>query len=248
MATIIAIANQKGGVAKTTTAVTLAHGLSQRNYNVLLADLDPQGQCASFLGMEQEPGVFNLLVTRLPMRDIVRSTGRENLWLLPGSKRTETAQYVLNMEDRRKDVLTETLSRAGVNSGRTHYIVLDTAPAVGLLQANALYAADVLILPAATDWPAIEGVAEILKSIEALERPTPPTIRILPTFYDSVTKESKANLRHLQDTFSDVVLEPIHRATILRECAALGKTVLEHAPLSRAAKEYMGLVWGIIDG
>jgi chromosome partitioning protein len=85
-------------VGKTTTAVTLAHGLAAKNYTTLLVDLDPQVQCASHLGMDQEDGVFNLLVNRPPMRDVARTTGRPNLWLLPGSKRSKTAEGLMVIE------------------------------------------------------------------------------------------------------------------------------------------------------
>jgi len=244
---VITVANQKGGVGKTTTAVTLAHGLARRNYNVLLVDLDPQGQCASLLGMDQEPGVFNLLVSSPRLRDVVRSTGREGLWLLPGNKRTETAQIVLTAESRRKDVLAQIFSSSAIDSGRLHYVVMDTAPAVGMLQANALYAADLLVLPAALDFLALEGVAEVLNTLEALQRPGAPAVRVLPTFYDQVTRESKTNLARLHEAFSGAVLTPIHRATILRECAAMGRTIFEHAPKSRAAQEYEALVQEVTD-
>jgi len=244
----IAIGNQKGGVGKTTTAVTLAHGLAMKNYNVLLVDLDPQGQCASLLGMTQESGVFNLLVNHPPMRDVVRSTKREGLWLLPGNKRTETAQVVLTVEGQAKRVLADIFSSPALDSSRLHYIILDTAPSVGILQSNALYAADLLILPTAVDFLALEGVVEILNTLEALERPTPPVVRVLPTFYDQVTKESAANYTQLQGAFGPKVLPPIHRATVLRESAAMGRTIFEHAPDSRAAKEYEALARGVANG
>ncbi len=245
---IITVANQKGGVGKTTTAVTLAHGLAVQNYNVLLVDLDPQGQCASLLGLAQEPGVFNLLVNRPPLRDVVRSTRRDGLWLLPGNKRTETAQIVLTMEGQPKRALARVFSNPAVNSHKLHYIVCDSAPSVGILQSNALFACDVLILPAAVDYLALEGVGEIMSTLEALERPHPPAVRVLPTFYDQVTRESKANLERLRGAFPQATLAPIHRATILRECAAMGRTVFEHAPDSRAANEYAALVQGVING
>jgi len=243
---VVTVANQKGGVGKTTTAVTLAHGLALKNYNVLLVDLDPQGQCASLLGTAQEPGVFNLLVNRPPMRDVVRTTERPGLWLLPGNKQTETAQTVLIVEGRRPDVLATILDRT-IDGGRLHYVILDTAPAVGLLQENALYAADVLLLPSAVDFLALEGVREILTTLSALARPTPPAVWILPTFYDQVTRESATNLARLREVFPQT-LRPIHRATVLRECAALGRTVFEHAPDSRAAEEYGALVRRVTDG
>jgi chromosome partitioning protein len=244
----IVVANQKGGVAKTTTAVTLAHGLALKNYSVLLIDLDPQGQCATLLGMEQEPGVFDLLVNGLPLRDVVRATGREGLHLLPGSKRTATAQTVLLVEGYRVDALAGVLDGDHSIDSDVHYVVVDTAPSAGGLQENALYAADVLLVPSAVDHLSLEGVAGILTTLHGIERPHRPLVRIVPTFHDERTRESKANLASLQEQFGEaVVLAPIHRATVARECAALGRTVFERCPKHRAAKEYGALVWEVID-
>jgi len=244
---IIAVANQKGGVGKTTTTVTLAHGLALKNYNVLIVDLDPQGQCASLLGLAQEPGVFNLLVNRPPLRDVVRSTRRDGLWLLPGNKRTATAQTLMAVEGYQVDALARLFESAVVNSDRLHYIIMDTAPAVGGLQGCALYAADLLLLPAAVDFLSLEGVAEILKTLKGLSRPYPPQVRVLPTFYDAVTRESKTNLALLRESFGEAVLEPIHRAAVLRECPSAGRTIFEHDPNCRAAQEYAAVVWGVVN-
>jgi chromosome partitioning protein len=242
----IAIANQKGGVGKTTTAVHLAHGLALKNYNALVVDLDPQGQCASHLGLEQTDGVFNLLVNAPPLRDVIRTTGRPNLWLLPGSKRTLTAQTLMVIEHRGVDTLGAILAEQ-VDGDRLHYLVLDTAPSAGGLQENAIYAADVLVIPSAVDHLSLEGVAEVLKTLKALGRPSRPIVKVLPTFYDEVTRESKTNLAKLQEAFGDATLDPIHRAAVLRECPALGATIFEHDAESRAAQEYAALVWEVLD-
>jgi len=241
----IAIANQKGGVGKTTTAVTLAHGLALKSFNVLLVDLDPQGQCASALGMDHDDGVFRLLAMDAPLRDVVRSTRRPGLWLLPGDKRTKTAEGIMVLERKEVDTLATVLHQ-NINGG-LHYIVIDTAPSVGGLQENALYAADMLIIPSAVDHLALEGIASVIQTLRAVRRTNLPPMRILPTFFDDTTRESKTNLEHLQRHFGDLVLPPIHRATMLRECPALGQTIFEYQPKSRPAEEYARLVWEVIN-
>ncbi len=246
---IVTIANQKGGVGKTTTTVTLAHGLALKNYNVLIVDLDPQGQCASHLGLAQEGGVFSLLCNdpRPPLRDVVRHTGRSGLYLLPGNKRTALAQTILALEGYDRATLAQVFGESQFNSGRLHYIVLDTAPSAGGLQEMALYAADVVILPAAVDYLSLEGVNQILRTLNSLQRPRPPVTHILPTFYDEVTRESKTNLDGLRERFGRAISETIHRAVALRECPPLGKTIFEHKPNSRAAGEYAKVVWEVIN-
>jgi chromosome partitioning protein len=241
----ITVANQKGGVGKTTTAVTLAHGLALKNYSVLLVDLDPQGQCASHLGLPQTAGVFDLLVNHPPMRDVVRTTGRPNLWILPGNKRTMTAQTLMAIEVQGVDTLGAILEEH-LNGARLHYLVIDTAPSAGGLQENGLFAADLLLIPSAVDHLALEGVAEVVKTLKALKRPISPVTWILPTFYDEVTLEAKANLGRLQEAFGGASLAPIHRAVVLREAPALGQTVFEHGPESRAAEEYGALAWEVL--
>jgi len=243
MAVFIAIANQKGGVGKTTTAVQLAHGLALAGYKVLLVDLDPQGQCAALLGFEQEPGAFQLLVAEIPLKQVLRYAEREGLYLVLGDKKTATAQAVLGIQRAPIHYVKKILVDGNV--GDIDYFVLDTAPSAGDLQSQALWAADKVLIPCATDFLATDGVFSIMDTLENLKTGQGwkgQVLGILPTFYDDITRESKATTKDLNKHFSHLLLPPIHRATVLRECAAEGKTIFELAPLSRAAQEYKILV------
>ena len=248
MATIVTIANQKGGVGKTTTAVTLAHALAIKGCDTLLLDLDPQGQCASALGQSHDSGVFNLLASGQTLADVTRTTGRSHLTLIPGDKRTATAQIVLNAEGFELNLIRDVL-RPGIRRG-LEMVVIDTAPSVGGLQEAALFASDLVIVPTATDYLSTEGVIRVLETLNLLKQRgwQGRVLGVLPTFHDKVTRESQATLDDLAKTFGeDLILSPVHRATILRECASVGKTVWEVAPRSRAATEYASLVWKVVD-
>lgn len=241
----IAVANQKGGVGKTTTACHLAHGLALKNYSVLLIDLDSQGQCSSALGVEKGDSVFRLLTAQPALSDVVALV-RPNLWLLAGNKRTKTAEVMMVYEQAGASALKEILT-ASINGNGPHFIVMDTAPSIGGLQENALLACDILIVPCSVTYLALEGVAEILQTLQRLGRPELPATFILPTFFSDVTMASKENVEILRVRFGDNVLEPIHTATRMDKCAAVGKTIFEIDPSSRAAEEYGRLVMRILN-
>lgn len=244
MKKIITIANQKGGVGKTTSAVNLAHGLVLQGLKVLLVDLDPQGQCATILGLKPEPNAFNLLVTELPYTQIVRLTDRTNLSIIMGDKKTATAQTVLSVQRTPIGYTRQRLEPIFEEDG-CEVMIIDTSPSVGELQEQALWAADGVLIPCATDYMATDGVfsiAESLKKLQAEAGWKGRILGILPTFYDEVTRESKATVQDLQKHYGELVLAPIHRATVLRECAVEGKSIFELDRHSRAAQEYQMVV------
>ncbi len=240
MTKVITISNQKGGVGKTTTAVSLAHQLVRKGKNVLAVDFDPQGQFSTALGVASENGVFNLMVAGSSPSQWVRKTGREGLHIIPGNRSTATAQIVLTAENRPITAVQDALKPLYKDYD---YIIFDTAPSVGGLQERAIWASDLVILPTATEYLSSDGLAQVVKLLRTLVDKgwKGKLAGVLPTFYDEQTKESKATLEQLKTSFGDSVLSPIHRATVLRECAADGETIFEKSPNSRAAKEYATL-------
>lgn len=241
---IITISNQKGGVGKTTTSINLAHYLAKCGQKVLLIDLDPQGQCATSLGMDTEQGTFYLLmISQSSAQEIsfikkyVRETGRENLLLIPGNQATGQAQS--SIQDKPISYLKEvvrTFARDGMD-----YIIFDTSPSVGGLQERAIWAADLVIIPCATEFASLEAVGNTIVTLHALQKERAwagGLLGILPTFYDDKTRESRTSLADLKRDFGEKALPSIHAATVLRECWSVGKTIYEYAPNSRAAQEY----------
>ena len=244
---VVTVASQKGGVGKTTTAVNVAAGLAAQGEEVLIVDLDPQGQVASSLGREHESGIFNLTIGEYEARDVIRSTGRPRLSMIPGDKRTATAGNVLRAEERftlgiLADILAP-LKRAYA------YIVIDSAPTPGSWQEPAIFAADLVIIPSACDYLSAEGALQTLSTLQSVNAKggRARLLGVLPTFADA-TRETKTVILDLVDRLGvDAVLPPIHRAVTLREAAANGATIFEHDGKSRAAEEYAALVWRLRD-
>ena len=245
---VICIANQKGGVGKTTTAVSLAHCLSQKDRRVLLIDLDPQGQSATALGLNPEPGAFYLLTMGSTPQETtfvqswVRFSGREGLYLLPGNQQTMAAQTVLNAQDKPISAIRQSIQRFFKDG--LHYILFDTAPSVGGIQERAVWASDLVIVPTATEFLSADGVSKVLLMMSVLQEKKNwrgNLLGILPTFFDEQTRESKATMENLKERFDASVLPPIHRSTLLRECAAEGRTIFEMDELCRASKQYQAL-------
>jgi chromosome partitioning protein len=231
--TIVA-ANQKGGTGKTTTAVTLAHGLAQEGRRVLIVDTDVQGHVSKALGLQKMPGVSQLVRWYQGLDDLLVVQGRTNLNIIPSDKSTEAAKRILAGVDFREQVLATALEELG-----SHYdvVVIDCAPSVDVLHVAALVAGDWLVVPTKLDYLAVDGVREVLGSLAALKKrrvSAPQVLGILPTFYDRTTNETLAQLKRLVNAFGNKVLPPIPVDTKLREAPAYGETVWEYAPKTRS--------------
>lgn len=251
MTKIVTIANQKGGAGKTTTVISLAHGLALRGKEVLILDFDGQGQSASYMGLKEEPGIFFLLMSSVKpleknelilVRQQVRVTGRQHLWIIPGSQETVVAQNTLAALEKPVSFIREAIGvfmRNGLD-----YIVIDTSPSLGGLQERAIWAADFVIVPVAMEFGSLQGLQKTVGIMQKIKSQNWKGVLggILPTFYDEVTKETRKIEEDLRAGFGELVLQPIHRATVFRECIAEGLTIFEKAPESRAAKEYEVLV------
>ncbi len=236
MTTWITVANRKGGVGKTTTATHLAHALALNGHTALLIDMDPQGHAAIALGIDQEPGLFNLLIAGREPWDVIRSTRHQHLKIIPSNSRTATAERIAMLESRDPNELAVAL--IGV---KPDYIILDTPPN-GWFSEAGIYMADVLVIPTALDVLALDGVRaamELAKKVREEHRQL-DQIHILPVMQDR-TIESRTNLEILETAFDGMLARPIPRRVAMREAVAEGKTLFEYRPSSDAAQAYMDL-------
>lgn len=241
---MIAVVNQKGGVGKTTTAVTLAHGLALLGKRVLLVDLDAQGNVADALGMEKGDGVYRWLTNPTPspslgkggeQNGVVRFSGRGGLSVLVGDKRTVEAREMLAGQAFREMVVKDGLERLGLPGFEV--AILDTAPGADLLQVAALIAATEFIVPVCLDHLAMVGVVDLLATAASLARAGASGARflgVLPTMWERTTRESQAQLEEMTEEFREWVWPPIPVDVRCKEAAAHGRTLWEWAPGCRA--------------
>ncbi|MHC1684839.1 MAG: ParA family protein [Clostridiaceae bacterium] len=234
---VIAFANQKGGVGKTTCAVTLADGLARRKLRVLLIDLDPQGQAALSLGFQKSPGLYRFLSLEDPIEEIIIHA-RPNLDLLPGDKFTEKVKRQIALMDFRQSILSDHLSDLKYDA-----VLLDLAPSLDILHINGLFASDWVVIPTRLDMLSIDGVKEILLTMAELNQAGKcyRGYTILPTFFERSTKETLVQFRELVQTFGDHVWPPIPQDASVRAASAQGKTLWE---ASRSASALTGVKSG----
>jgi chromosome partitioning protein len=232
---IFAFANQKGGVGKTTTAVTLADGLARLKYRTLLVDLDPQGHLALSFGLEKSPGLYRWVCLDEPL-DAVKIELRPNLHLVPGDKQTEKVKRQITLSDFRETILADLLHETDYDA-----VLLDMAPSLDVLHINGLIAADWVVIPTRPDALAVDGVKEILTTMAEISKSGHRYrgYSILPTFFDRTTRETFIQFQDLTKTFGEHVWPPIPQDTRVRETAAYGKTLWEYSPDSTSVEGYL---------
>jgi len=228
---ILAFVNQKGGVAKTTTAVTIAHGLAREGLRVLLVDLDAQGNCADALGVEKEGALYRFLVLE---DDRIARTVRDELDLIDGDKTTVKAKKIITGES-----FSEYVLRTRLEAIEQDYdvIVLDSAPGADVLQINALVACTHFIIPISLSHLATVGGADLLGTVASLKKVgafNGQFLGVLPTLWERTTRESHTQLRAMAQHFKRLTWSPIPVDVKAREAPGHGKTLWEYAPSTRA--------------
>ncbi len=240
--TTIAIANQKGGVGKTTLAVHLAEYLYTKNKNVLLVDADPQGNATTWLtGATDKPGIFQLLVAGVPASHTLEHLVPDGnqYALLPGNARSAEAYIFLAATGKPISAIAQYLAPLTSGPFAFDYILIDLFPSTGPAFREYLYAADWVLCPTQLERHALEGVAYMARTcqdIVAQHKRGPRLLGIVPNMARATTNEHQAQMRELIDTFGQAVWPPIPASVRIAEAAAYGTTVFRHAPKGPAAR------------
>ncbi len=248
---IIAIANQKGGVGKTTTAVNLAACLAKKGKRVLLVDCDPQGNSTSGVGVDKrrcEKTVYDVLIGSSEVNEAIVQTPYESLWVCPSNISLSGAEIELVSEMGRESKL-----KSALNAVKAQFdiILIDAPPSLGLITINVLTAADSVIIPIQCEYYALEGVAQLMNTIKKVKQVMNPELEIegiLMTMFDSRTNLSAQVIEEVKKFFPNKVYKTlIPRNVRLSEAPSFGKPIIYYDISSRGSESYLDLADEVLE-
>ncbi|MDO9173258.1 MAG: AAA family ATPase [Actinomycetota bacterium] len=249
---VIAVANQKGGVGKTTTTVNVGACLAELGYRTLIVDLDPQGNASTGLGIDNrglETSMYHVIMHEVPLENCVEPSSVKNLFVAPASLDLAGAEIELVPAFSRENRLRKAI--AGVHDDYD-YVLIDCPPSLGLLTVNGLNAASEVLVPIQCEYYALEGLGQLLRNVDLVKRNLNPTLEvstIVCVMYDARTKLSEQVVKEVREHFGDKVCRTVVPRTVrLSEAPSFGQPIITFDPTSRGATAYRGVAKEVSGG
>lgn len=245
---IIAIANQKGGVGKTTTTINLGAALAESGFRVLIVDLDPQGNASTGLGIEaddREFTTYELLLDEVAVSEVVHRTETDNLFIVPATVDLSSADIELISNEKRSFLLHDALRQPAMDEYNLDYILIDCPPSLNLLTVNAMVAAHSVLVPLQSEFFALEGLSQLMLTIREVRQTANPNLRIegvVLTMFDSRNNLSGHVEKDARENLGDLVFQTlIPRNVRVSEAPSFAVSVLDYDSKSRGAEAYRSL-------
>ena len=245
---IVAIANQKGGVGKTTTTLNLGAAMTAKGFRILIVDLDPQGNASTGLGVQRSDRKFttyDLLLDDAPLKDVLQSTDVQDLMIAPATTDLSSADLELVANEKRSFLLRDALRHTDMDAYKFDFILIDCPPSLNLLTINAMVAADSVLVPLQSEFFALEGLSQLMLTIREVRQTANPALRIegiVLTMYDGRNNLSQQVEADARETLGDLVFNTIiPRNVRISEAPSFAQTVMQYDPASKGAAAYNAL-------